>query len=567
MVALTLWPGSAGAEDGGSGDGDSTPSFLMQIRAPAGLTPPETGSPVVVAVVDDALDVDDPELREFLWTNDKEVPDNRIDDDGNGKVDDVCGWDVADDDGDVRQAEGREAEMKHGTNLARIISRTARHAYGKEAPNRIRILPVKTLEDGFTQPYLKSGYKGIRYAADLGADIILTAWGEVESSSRDLRILEAASARGSLIVAAAGNHYGERRQYPAAQESALAVAAVDSNWARLRQSSYGEFVDLVAPGTGGVEAEWKPVEGSSMAAAVVAGAIAVLKSQNPMETRLETLVRLLNTALPVEAWQGGELFMSGKLGAGFPNLAAALQYPIGDQPPSSNNLLEKHQGYLVRNRPAPGLVLWKIRPSGEFSGIWLKPKRLAGSSGESRLQVFKESPGEGRPILDVALSDWREPLFIPSVQAFVLLNTDAASADYEWIAEFRTMPIDQSTLYCSGTRNITDEGILEDGSGEADYSPQSDCKWLITAPEGKVIQVEFLEFDTEPNTDWVYFFNGAGTHERIMAVFSGPEIPPELTSWTNQMLVWFVTNDRDQGRGWKASIRFVDPPVTSGSRN
>lgn len=61
-----------------------------------------------------------------------------------------------------------------------------------------------------------------------------------------------------------------------------------------------------------------------------------------------------------------------------------------------------------------------------------------------------------------------------------------------------------------------------------------------------------------PKVDLLYFFNGAGTHEPIMAIFSGPDIPPELTTWDNQVLVWFVTDGANQGKGWKAEYRFQD---------
>ena len=103
------------------------------------------------------------------------------------------------------------------------------------------------------------------------------------------------------------------------------------------------------------------------------------------------------------------------------------------------------------------------------------------------------------------------------------------------------------------------KGVFEDGSGTKNYALNSDCKWLITAPAGKVIEIKFTEFDTEAKTDLVYFFNGAGTHEKIMAIFSGPNIPPELTTWKNQVLVWFVTDGKDQGSGWKAEFRFLEP--------
>ncbi len=124
--------------------------------------------------------------------------------------------------------------------------------------------------------------------------------------------------------------------------------------------------------------------------------------------------------------------------------------------------------------------------------------------------------------------------------------------------EYRAEPINFSCLYCRDTVHLDAEGTFEDGSGPNDYSFNSDCKWLITAPEGKVIHIKFTEFQTEARTDLLYFFNGAGTHEKIMAIYSGPEIPPEMTTWTNQVLVWFVTDGKNQEKGWKAQYRFKD---------
>jgi hypothetical protein len=82
---------------------------------------------------------------------------------------------------------------------------------------------------------------------------------------------------------------------------------------------------------------------------------------------------------------------------------------------------------------------------------------------------------------------------------------------------------------------------------------------LITAPEGKVVEFSFTEMDTQPRIDLIYFFDGSGTHEEIMAVLSGTEIPPVLKTWGNQVLVWFLSDSEVQGKGWKAEYRFVDP--------
>jgi hypothetical protein len=134
--------------------------------------------------------------------------------------------------------------------------------------------------------------------------------------------------------------------------------------------------------------------------------------------------------------------------------------------------------------------------------------------------------------------------------------------DFQFLVAYASEPINQSTLYCRDTVQVKTEGMIEDGSGSENYAPRSSCKWQITAPEGKLVEIRFVEFDTEANTDWLYFFNGAATNERIMAAYSGPRIPPTLISWGPKVLLWFVTNDSAQGRGWKAEVTFRDPPAS-----
>lgn len=58
----------------------------------------------------------------------------------------------------------------------------------------------------------------------------------------------------------------------------------------------------------------------------------------------------------------------------------------------------------------------------------------------------------------------------------------------------------------------------------------------------------------------IYLFNGAGTNEPIMAIFSGRELPPALFTWSNQLLAWFATDGQNQGGGWEPQYRFADPP-------
>lgn len=175
------------------------------------------------------------------------------------------------------------------------------------------------------------------------------------------------------------------------------------------------------------------------------------------------------------------------------------------------------------------------------------------------INFYSGDSSEARLVGRYTLATLPKSLFVPGTAAFVTFEPKKSDHPLNWLLEYKAEAINFSKLYCRDTATLDEEGTFEDGSGPDDYSPKTDCKWLITAPKGKVIHFKFAEFDTQAKADLLYFFNGAGTHEKIMAMFSGPNIPPELTTWTNQVLVWFVTDGKNQGKGWKAEYRFVTP--------
>jgi hypothetical protein len=134
----------------------------------------------------------------------------------------------------------------------------------------------------------------------------------------------------------------------------------------------------------------------------------------------------------------------------------------------------------------------------------------------------------------------------------------AASAGPWWY--YQAMPIDSSTFYCSNTVTVTAgaEGFLEDGSGAANYTGRNDCKWQLTAPAGKKIQLSFEQFDTEPKIDQVYIFSGNSTKDPILAIFSGHKLPPVIKSWNENVLIWFVTNEENNFQGWRLHYKVVE---------
>jgi len=525
----------------------STNWYLESIgisRIPAPEAPP---GPIVVAIVDDGIRVSHRDLKQFIWVNSKETPGDGIDNDGNGLVDDIHGWDVSDNDPVAEPPEGRLTEFYHGTHLAGIVVQLVQKTYGDPASEFVQIM---------------DGYKGIEYAVRAGADIVVCAWGVGHISPEEDRILQEAHDRGVLVVASAGNIPEGREQYPAAHDSVIAVAALDGENKKTQKSNFGAFVDLSAPGINisstGVTSDiaYEERDGTSQAAAIVAGAAAIVKLQHPAYSAEQVTACLKQSAAAIE---GSNARYNAKLGAGKLNVGAAVACPLFDQDVAPPRELSKPQGYLRIEPAGNAPATWAIRVSGFINGLRFTPRITEGRAGESTITFFREDSGQPRVTQRFLLSQFPEDVFVPGSTAYVAVGTEGSDADFNWLLEYRAEPIDLSTLYCRDTVHLNEEGVIEDGSGLHDYSFESDCKWLITAPEGKVIEIEFTQFDTQSRTDLVYFFNGAGTHEDIMAVFSGTEIPPLLTTWSNQVLVWFVTDGDVQGQGWTAEYRFLDP--------
>lgn len=536
--------------------------FLNAIDAPENIVPADRKNKIIIAVVDDGFNTSHADLKEFFWINPREVPLNKIDDDGNGLVDDVSGWDVADNNASVTPPKNRLKDFYHGTHIAGIVMQIAKRAYGDRASDIIKILPVKSLSDRARQTYLKDGYKGIEYAVNAGADIIIASWGVGYLSEDEARILKLAEDRDVLVVASAGNFPEQREQFPAAYDPVLATAALNRDNHKIEKSNYGQFVDISTPG---IEIRSTSVfddksyeirEGTSVAAPMAAAAAALLKLQYPEYSWRQVIACLKSSSDPLDV---NEYQYTGKLGAGKLNISSALRCELFDEKIRQGKQLVHPQGYLHFNITGNDSVEWRIKPSGVFKGFRFKPLFNVENAWTGQLNFYSNAENENKLIASYPLSGLPESVYIPGNTAIVSMESNGAGQNMAGLIEYRIETINFSKQFCSDTQHLEIEGAIEDGSGDQNYALNSDCKWLITAPEGKVIKFKFTEFDTEARTDLLYFFNGAGTHEKIMGVFSGPGIPPELTTWKNQVLVWFVTDGQNQGKGWKGEFRFVDP--------
>ncbi len=264
---------------------------------------------VVVAVSDTGIDRTHPALSGNLWTNENEIPGNGIDDDQNGFIDDIHGWDWANNDSDPMDDAG------HGTHVAGTIGAVGNDGVGVVGVNwKARIMALKFLgANGSGSLY--GGAQSILYAAANGAQVVNASWGCLGCYSSVIAdAITVLGERGGLFVAAAGNDSNNndvRPNYPSshANENIIAVAASDSNDLKAGFSNWGvTSVDIAAPGVGilstlpgNTYAAWS---GTSMAAPHVAGAAALYIATFGALDPVVLKEKLLNSADPVGAFNG-----------------------------------------------------------------------------------------------------------------------------------------------------------------------------------------------------------------------------------------------------------------------
>jgi subtilisin family serine protease len=256
----------------------------------------------LVAVLDSGAYLAHPDLDEVWWNNAGEQPGNGVDDDGNGKVDDVHGWhffqDCANDECEPGEDAAIEDDNGHGTHVAGIVAAETGNGIGVAGASwGARVMVVKVLDaDG--DGYYSDVAASIRYAADNGARVINLSFGGDEPSQLLQDAVDYAHQQGALLVAAAGND-GREVDYPAACSRVVAVAATDRGDSRLSICSHGPEVDIAAPGEGIISTWVEPGlywfrRGTSMAAPHVSAAAALLWSWEPglgaiqVEQRLES---------------------------------------------------------------------------------------------------------------------------------------------------------------------------------------------------------------------------------------------------------------------------------------
>jgi len=319
--------------------------YLKKINAISAWDIEGSKKDVTVAVIDSGVQINHPDLRDNIWLNKDEIPNNNIDDDNNGYVDDVNGWDFINDTSDPNPKltiDFIDYEITHGTVVAGIITASTNNQEGVSGVARsVKIMPLLVL-DSKGAGNSSSVIRAIEYATKNGADVInLSFAGNVYSPALEVAIRNAYK-QGIIIVAAAGNDkeahsLDEHPMYPVCNDGynyenlVIGVAATDALDQKASFSAYGnKCVDISAPGVSIYNTSFYSPRrengelvlnkyydgywsGTSMATPQVSGVIAQIISTNPSLSRDEVVNILLGSSDYIEKLNPD---YKNKLGAG-----------------------------------------------------------------------------------------------------------------------------------------------------------------------------------------------------------------------------------------------------------
>jgi serine protease len=289
---------------------------LTKINAVAAWNYASSGSNIVIAVVDDAMQRGHPDLAPNLWVNPGEIPGNGVDDDGNGFVDDINGWDVAGGSGIV---DPPSPEFDHGTHVAGISSAATNNNVGIASIGfSCKIMCIKATTSASS---ISAGYTGILYAANNGAHVVNMSWGGTGSSLTNENVINYAIGKGCILVASAGNDNSSAFKYPAAYPGVISVASTTVNDEKSSFSNYGPWVKISAPGSSilstTVGSTYGNKSGTSMASPMVAGLLGLMKFLNPTMPNQDLIQCLYSSADPLNVFPG-------EMGAGRINAERAM---------------------------------------------------------------------------------------------------------------------------------------------------------------------------------------------------------------------------------------------------
>ena len=328
---------------------------LPQVKAPQAWDVSQGDTSVIIAILDTGVDWDHPDLADAIWRNYNEIPDNGIDDDGNGFVDDIRGWDFvtgvssnayAGEDGDIPDNNPMDFNG-HGTHVAGIAAGITNNGVGiASLVWKAKIMPIRigyhTL-DGNGLGTLLWMAQGFVYAGDNGAHAANLSFGTGDGNFVN-DAARYAFQKGVVICNSAGNGNNEAVGALGATPFALSVASVNENDIKASYSTFGNAVDVSAPGgdaLGILSTIVNPspfynnnlyvrFSGTSMASPLVASLAGLIKAKNPTWNAAQINFQIVGTADDIYNLNPNYI---GKLGSGRINAYRALTETISSPKP------------------------------------------------------------------------------------------------------------------------------------------------------------------------------------------------------------------------------------------
>lgn len=338
---------------------------------------------VVVAVIDTGVDYRHPDLEKAMWTNSGEVPDDGIDNDGNGYVDDYYGWDFYNGDSSVCHYSSTGNALasdndNHGTHVAGIIAATANNGIGIAgvASNvNVKIMSLKIHGGKNDSGSISDAIKAIHYACMMGADICNLSWGTDIDNSALYSVMKESD---MLFVCAAGNDGSNNNScpvYPASYKltNSISVTFIDPDGYLAGNANYGTDIDIAAPGvhiySTVVGGDYKSFSGSSMSAPMISAVAAMIYASGEKTYPSNVKEIILGSVMHLDSLDG--LCAS----AGIPDC-----YAIATAINSSNSL---------QSIPASDHIIPRLTYTTEYRDSNIRVSLNAIESGGSGLRVIK----------------------------------------------------------------------------------------------------------------------------------------------------------------------------------
>lgn len=406
-----------------------------------------TGYPsALVAVIDTGVAYDHPDLAANTWTNPGEIPGNGTDDDGNGYVDDVYGYDFYNGDANPYDDHG------HGTHVAGTIAAVGNNGIGVVGVSwSARVMAVKFLgADGSGS--ITGAISAVLYATNMGARVMNNSWGGGGYSQALYDAIVAANQANALFVAAAGNSTSDNDTWPHYPSNydvpnVLAVAATGSVDDIAYFSSYGATtVDLGAPGVNILStvptigdsccsdpSGYMLLSGTSMATPHVSGAAALLLAQDPGRSATGIKGLLMGTVDPVAALTG-KTVTGGRLNIYNAMTCSSAQMALAVTSPAANFSLDKDQ---------PATVSALVHSCGApILGAQLEAML---SNGEPTLVLHDDGlHGDGAANDGVYAASWT-----PTILGSLSITVTASHSAYDSVSQTVTGQVRQRIMYVS----------------------------------------------------------------------------------------------------------------------